>query len=90
VALDQSDHIAHLVLGRVLLYRRDFSRAQHHLEHAEALNPNDADALVQLAMSHAFLGDAARGMACAQLARQLNPFHIQPLFDGFHCDFREQ
>jgi DNA-binding SARP family transcriptional activator len=73
--MDDGDHMTHFVLGRILLYRRDFARAERHLDRAEALNPNDADMLVQLALSDACLGDAERGIARVPLAMRLNPFH---------------
>jgi TolB-like protein len=73
--LDGADHLTQLVLGRILLYRREFERAERHLARAEALNPNDADMLAQLAYSDACLGDAERGLQRAELARRLNPFH---------------
>jgi TolB-like protein len=75
VRLDPRDHLAHYILGRVLLYRREFERATHHLDRALALNPNDADALVQLALGRTYLGDAAQGLALAAAARRLHPFH---------------
>lgn len=75
VALDESDHVAHFILGRVLLYRHDFERGEHHLARAEALNPNDADMLVQLGVAHSYLGDPERGLAAGRLAMRLNPFH---------------
>jgi len=75
VRLDPRDHLAHYILGRVLLYRREFERAAHHLDRALALNPNDADALVQLALGRTYLGDAAQGLALAAAARRLHPFH---------------
>jgi DNA-binding SARP family transcriptional activator/TolB-like protein len=73
--MDASDHLTHFVLGRILLYRRDFARAELHLARAEALNPNDADMLAQMAFSDACLGEARRGTDRAALARRLNPFH---------------
>jgi len=73
--MDDGDHMTHFVLGRILLYRRDFERAERHLARAESLNPNDADMLVQLALSDACLGDAERGIARVPLALRLNPFH---------------
>lgn len=73
--LDDGDHMTHFVLGRILLYRRDFERAERHLARAEALNPNDADMLIQLALSDACLGDPERGIARVPLALRLNPFH---------------
>ncbi|BBK40538.1 hypothetical protein STVA_05580 [Allostella vacuolata] len=75
VARDPTDHVTHAVLGRILLYRRDFVRAERHAERAMALNPNDADTLVQNALSFAYLGDPARGIAAAEAAIRLNPFH---------------
>jgi TolB-like protein/DNA-binding winged helix-turn-helix (wHTH) protein len=73
--MDDGDHITHFVLGRILLYRRDFERAKRHLARAETLNPNDADMQIQLALSDACLGDAERGIARVPLAMRLNPFH---------------
>ncbi len=73
--LDDTDHMTHFVLGRILLYRRELERAERHLARAEALNPNDADMLAQLAFSDACLGRAALGAERAELARRLNPFH---------------
>lgn len=75
VARDPTDHVTHAVLGRILLYRREFERAERHVERALALNPNDADMLVQSALSLAYLGDPARGIATADAAIRLNPFH---------------
>jgi TolB-like protein len=73
--MDDTDHMTHFVLGRILLYRRDFERAERHLARAEALNPNDADMLALMAFSDACLGEAERGTDRAGLARRLNPFH---------------
>ncbi len=75
VSRDPTDHVTHAVLGRVLLYRRDFARGERHIERAMALNPNDADMLVQSALAYAYLGDAGRGIAAADTAIRLNPFH---------------
>lgn len=73
--MDDGDHMTHLVLGRILLYRREFERAERHLARAESLNPNDADMLIQLALSDALLGFAERGIKRVPLALRLNPFH---------------
>ncbi|WP_296808513.1 BTAD domain-containing putative transcriptional regulator [Thiocapsa sp.] len=74
-ALDETDHVTHFVLGRVLLYRREFARAEQHLDRAEVLNPNDADMLAQLAIADAFLGRPERGAERIELAMRLNPYH---------------
>ncbi|MGE0718631.1 MAG: BTAD domain-containing putative transcriptional regulator [Alphaproteobacteria bacterium] len=75
VARDPADHMTHAILGRILLYRRDFARAERHIERALALNPNDADMLVQAALAFAYLGDAPRGIAVAEDAMRANPLH---------------
>jgi DNA-binding SARP family transcriptional activator len=74
-ALDETDHVTHFVLGRVLLYRREFARAEQHMDRAEALNPNDADMLAQLAIADAYLGRPERGAERIALAMRLNPYH---------------
>jgi DNA-binding SARP family transcriptional activator len=73
--LDPRDHLAQVVLGRILLYRREFERGAAHLARAHALNSNDPDVLVHLAIGYAFLGDPERGLALAEAARRLHPFH---------------
>jgi DNA-binding SARP family transcriptional activator/TolB-like protein len=73
--LDPRDHVAQVVLGRILLYRREFERSAAHLARALALNPNDPDVLVHLANGYAHLGDPERGLALAEAARRLHPFH---------------
>jgi TolB-like protein len=73
--LDDRDHVTHCVLGRILLYRREFERAAEHLDRAVALNPNDADMLAHLAIGYAYLGEAERGVEVGLAARSLNPFH---------------
>lgn len=75
VALDPADPMAHLILGRILLYRRDFAKAEHHLERATILNPNDADMQTQMALAYCALGQPERGREAAALAVRLNPFH---------------
>ena len=43
IALDDSDHHAHCILGTVYLFLREFALARKHLERAVTLNPNDAN-----------------------------------------------
>jgi TolB-like protein len=73
--LDDRDHVAHLILGRVLLYRREFDAAAEHLARSLALNDNDADALAHLALGLAYLGEPERAIELGAAARRLNPFH---------------
>ena len=73
--LDQADHWCQLVLGRILLFRREFERAEQHLDRALLLNGNDADALVQLAMAMAFLDRRDLASTLFERALQRNPLH---------------
>ncbi|MDJ0781585.1 MAG: tetratricopeptide repeat protein [Desulfosarcinaceae bacterium] len=72
--LDDADHVVQLVLGRILLYRRQFDRARHYFDKALRLNPNDADHLAQLATCEGFMGEGAAGEALFQKALRLNPY----------------
>jgi hypothetical protein len=80
-ALDGGDHVVHCILGRVLLYRREFERGREHLERAEALNASDPDVLAHLSIGFAYLGEPARGAALGEEARRLNPapWYLVPL-----------
>jgi TolB-like protein/Tfp pilus assembly protein PilF len=73
--LDQADHWCQLVLGRILLFRREFERAEQHLTRALLLNGNDADALVQLSMAMAFLDRKELAATLFERALSRNPFH---------------
>jgi hypothetical protein len=75
--LDDRDHLAHVILGRVLLYRREFDRAAGHLARSLALNDADPDALAHLAIGYGYLGEGERAGELAAAARQLNPFHAE-------------
>ncbi len=72
--LDDTDHVVQMILGRILLFRRQFDLAAQHLDRSLALNANDADNLVQVAACMAFLGDAKRGEALFLKSLQLNPY----------------
>lgn len=73
--LDDSDHVAQLILGRVHLFRREFDAAARRFELALRLNPNDADALVQLTLGLCLLGEPERARDLVQKAKRLNPKH---------------
>ena len=75
VRLDDQDGVVHAILGRILLYRREFARAAEHLDRALARSPGDADVLANLSIGHSFLGDGERGVELAEAARRLHPFH---------------
>jgi TolB-like protein len=73
VALDKSDAMVQVVLGRILVYRRRYDEAAHHLERALLLNPNDTDVLVHASLLQAYLGDPDAALVTANKAMRLNP-----------------
>lgn len=73
--LDESDHVAQSMLGRIQMYRRNFGQARRHIERALSLSPNDADTLVQVAFCMAFLGEHEQAVAMAEKALRINPYH---------------
>jgi TolB-like protein/tetratricopeptide (TPR) repeat protein len=72
-ALDDADPMVQVVLGRILLYRRQFNEAAFHVDRALSLNPNDTDMLVHAAMCRAYLGDGESALALGTKAMRLNP-----------------
>lgn len=73
--LDDSDAMLHVVIGRVLLYRREFEQASWYFDRALALCPNDAENLIQLSICEAYLGRPEVGIEHAAKAMRLNPYH---------------
>ena len=73
--LDETDHVVQMILGRILLYRRQFDLAAYHLDQALSLNANDADNLVQIASSMGWLGRPAEGEHLFLKGLRLNPYH---------------
>jgi TolB-like protein len=71
--LDDRDALIQLVLGRILLYRRQFDEAARHVDRALDLNPNDPDVLAHAALCRAYLGDAHSAVALATKAARQNP-----------------
>lgn len=82
IRLDDQDHVAHHVLGRVLLFRRDFDRSETHIDRSLALNRNDADTLVQIGFCKALLGDPAAAIELYERAVSLNPLH-----ESWYCAY---
>ena len=73
LTLDETDAMVQVVLGRILVYRRQYDEAAHHLERALLLNPNDTDVLVHAGLCQAYLGEAEAALASANKAMRLNP-----------------
>ena len=71
--LDDGDAVVQVVLGRILLYRRQFDEAAYHVERALALNPNDTDVLVHAGLCKAYLGEGEAALELSRKAMRLNP-----------------
>jgi TolB-like protein len=72
--LDDSDYMVQWILGRILLYRRQFDLAEQHLNRSLALNANDAESLVQVAIAKSLLGHGPESEQLYQKALRLNPY----------------
>ncbi len=70
---DDGDAVVQVVLVRILLYRRRFDEAAHHVERALALNPNEPNVLAHASFCLGLLGDAETAVELARKARRLNP-----------------
>lgn len=75
VSLDDSDAMTRIVLARILVYRRRYDEAAHHLARALLLNPHDTDVLVHASLCQAYLGDPDAALSTAHTAMRLNPTH---------------
>ena len=73
--LNETDHVVQMILGRILLYRRQFDLANHHLDQALSLNANDADNLVQIASCMGWLARPEDGERLFLKGLRLNPYH---------------
>lgn len=86
VALDATDYQPHMALGWIYQERGDFARSRRHLDRAEALNPNDADLLINKAMILSCQGETDRAIELAQTAIRLNPHHPDSYLGYYsHC-----
>jgi TolB-like protein/Tfp pilus assembly protein PilF len=56
LALDDMNYIACMVLGKVYLYECKYEQAEHYLDRAITLNPNDPFNLAQVALSYSYAG----------------------------------
>ena len=75
LALDPNDPRVHATLGYMCLIWRDFDRAEHHLDLARAMNPNDPTILMYWAWMQGCIGKPERALAAAEIAFKLNPRH---------------
>jgi len=72
-ALDDRDALIQLVLGRILLYRRQFDEASRHVDRAIELNPNYAEAHDALCVSLTYQKRFDDAVAECKKAQELDP-----------------
>lgn len=77
IALDENDYVCLAVLGRVHIYMGNFEKAEHLLFKSLQMNPNDAENLVTVAHSLAWLGHLSQAGRLYDRARRLNPLQPQ-------------
>ncbi len=75
LVLDPNDPRVHSTLGFACLIGRDFDRAEHHVDLARAMNPNDPTILMYWAWMQGCIGKPERALAVAEIAFKLNPRH---------------
>lgn len=74
VKLDDDDSRTHTSLGSAHLFSGELDLAQHHLEIAARLNPNDTRVLVYSSRHAVLDGKPDKGVEIIERALQLNPF----------------
>jgi TolB-like protein len=75
IGLDDTDYRTHWVLGEVLQGKAEFDGAHAAYERAFALNPKDADLLVDYGDSHLYVGQPTQAIERIESAMRLNPFY---------------
>jgi len=73
IALDPDDHESHWALGFAYLAHGDYERAEAEYERTLALNPYDADLLVEMAELLVKTGKAAQAVAQVKTGMRINP-----------------
>ena len=75
LALDPDDSRIHWILASLHSYLREFDEEKQQLERALALNPNDANSMVNYGGYLACFGNIEEGLTIIRKAMRLNPFH---------------
>ena len=73
IDLDENDYQSLCILGRVLLFERDFDQAEFYMRKSLEMNNNDAATLLEIAFSFVFLGHAKEALELYERACLLNP-----------------
>ncbi len=73
--LDERDALPHVIIGKVLLYRREFEKAGWYYDRALTLSPHDPQILTEAVNGDVFLGRPELAVTHVELAMKLNPYH---------------
>jgi TolB-like protein/DNA-binding winged helix-turn-helix (wHTH) protein len=73
LSLDASEVRAHVVLGRIHIFYRQYEQARMALERAIALNPNDANALAGRGNILMWLGQIDAAIGSLEVAQRVDP-----------------
>ena len=75
LALDDQEAQCHLALGITHLFRAEHDEAEHHMERAVALNPNDDIIAAEMGRLKMYLGQPKSGTEWVAKSMRLNPYH---------------
>ncbi len=73
VALDDTISRAHIEMGQVHLYRRQYDEARFHFDKALSLNPNDPDTMMSRAFCSVYVGEPERAVGQINEAIRIDP-----------------
>jgi len=74
IEIDENDYLSLGILGRVYLFQHEFEKAEHYLRKSLKMNNNDANHLIQVALSLMFLGFNKEAETLYERSCSLNPF----------------
>ncbi len=73
--LDDRDAFSHVIVGKVLCFRREFERTAWYFDRALALCPNDAEMLIWMSSTERYLSRPTLAVQNVERAMRLNPLH---------------
>ncbi len=73
LSLDESEVRAHVILGRIHIFYRQYEQAKLALDRAIAVNPNDANALAGRGNILMWLGQTDAAIGALELAQRVDP-----------------
>ena len=89
-ALELNDSLdyAHMLLGMIFLFKRQYDEAIKEGEKAVSINPNGADVLAMLGLTLNFAGEPKRAIPILEKAIRLNPIPPSHYFNHLGISYR--